>query len=569
MRHLYLDRNQSYGERIIGQESTWCGYMDYMMKLRAKSWMSDSSTFHMLMNKGSSVHVFCIKRRIMNEADATNIGVQCGDYQMVWIDSFGSNTTQGGYETLSVIEASLIEAKKIFNNKLESISLFSDAGSGYKTTQCLLGIRNISNAHGVQIKRWHFNASGEGKRWETDGHNTDIKSLRESAMRAGCPSTCATPDQEVHAQCFDGGIDGALPFKFDFNYDQMTPLNGKRTWDGLQAYHDFEFLDDGSIRAWKSFNIGNGKVFRRKDLDAMYDTTVTMPRANTSTFPQGCTSGSLCQPKTSTNTVFVPKKEKSEKRKRKLMMERGMKKKARLDTKVSSNKGMNDIEEEEFQPQYISDSTTNDIELDVLMGGGVVSFKSTSVIDNAIKQLIRAEVQKGIEKSGDRKSVFEIQDAINNVVPAFMQIDVQEIQNCISSILQKGNKPTDTKVEKVITNSNTPVGRLEIEKRQLDAGILKHCQSSMKSDDTKGYLFLAKYYHICLIDTDGKRRVIVGMKFDEGRRVWVAKAQLAQKHPYDDRFSQVIDDSNDCTDIPVGRALSKYIKEYNKETSEW
>ena len=153
MRHLYLDRNQSYGERIIGQESTWCGYMDYMMKLRAKSWMSDSSTFHMLMNKGSSVHVFCIKRRIMNEADATNIGVQCGDYQMVWIDSFGSNTTQGGYETLSVIEASLIEAKKIFNNKLESISLFSDAGSGYKTIQCLLGIRNISNAHGVQIKR--------------------------------------------------------------------------------------------------------------------------------------------------------------------------------------------------------------------------------------------------------------------------------------------------------------------------------------------------------------------------------------------------------------------------------
>jgi hypothetical protein len=35
---------------------------------------------------------------------------------------------------------------------------------------------------------------------ETDGHNTDIKSRRESAMRAGEPSACITPDSEAQAQ---------------------------------------------------------------------------------------------------------------------------------------------------------------------------------------------------------------------------------------------------------------------------------------------------------------------------------------------------------------------------------
>ena len=61
----------------------------------------------MLMTKGCSVHVFCIKKRMNNENDATDIGVKCGDYQIVWIGSFCSNNAQGGYETLCVIEASM------------------------------------------------------------------------------------------------------------------------------------------------------------------------------------------------------------------------------------------------------------------------------------------------------------------------------------------------------------------------------------------------------------------------------------------------------------------------------
>jgi hypothetical protein len=47
-----------------------------------------------------------------------------GDYVMLWIDSFGSNTTQGGYETLCVEESSLRKLKQLcpWADKIDSVS---------------------------------------------------------------------------------------------------------------------------------------------------------------------------------------------------------------------------------------------------------------------------------------------------------------------------------------------------------------------------------------------------------------------------------------------------------------
>jgi hypothetical protein len=82
--------------------------LDYMMKLRAKQWKADTALFHVMMVKGTSVHVFNFKGRI-NDDRWTELGakndqrdngssafvVEAGDYGMLWIDSFGSNTIQG------------------------------------------------------------------------------------------------------------------------------------------------------------------------------------------------------------------------------------------------------------------------------------------------------------------------------------------------------------------------------------------------------------------------------------------------------------------------------------------
>jgi hypothetical protein len=77
----------------------------------------------------------------LNNDAFTFILLQFGDYVIIWIDSFGSKTTQGGYETLCVEEASLCKLEELCL-WVEEINFFSDAGSGYKSSQALLGLRN-------------------------------------------------------------------------------------------------------------------------------------------------------------------------------------------------------------------------------------------------------------------------------------------------------------------------------------------------------------------------------------------------------------------------------------------
>jgi hypothetical protein len=112
-RHLYLDRKQGYGKIEVNRTSSFITKLDYMTKLRAKQYKADTSIFHLTMSKGYLVHVFYFKGRIVDERleemrsnDACTSMVQVDDYVMIWIDSLGSYTTQGGYETLCVEESS-------------------------------------------------------------------------------------------------------------------------------------------------------------------------------------------------------------------------------------------------------------------------------------------------------------------------------------------------------------------------------------------------------------------------------------------------------------------------------
>jgi hypothetical protein len=142
-RNLYLDRNQSYGEIELNRTSRFIAKLDYLLKLRAKQYKADTSTFHLVMSQGCSVHVFCFKGRIdderleeMRSNDACTSMVQVGDYVMIWIDSFGTDTTQGG--SLCVEESSLRKLKELCP-WVEEIDFLSDTRSGYKSSQTLLG----------------------------------------------------------------------------------------------------------------------------------------------------------------------------------------------------------------------------------------------------------------------------------------------------------------------------------------------------------------------------------------------------------------------------------------------
>ena len=79
-----------------------------------------------------------LSRKKMKEMDA-----KIGNKEIIHIDSFGSNTRQGGYETLCAEQAVLNKFPRKFFDLEEQYCYFcSDAGSGYKSAETILGLRS-------------------------------------------------------------------------------------------------------------------------------------------------------------------------------------------------------------------------------------------------------------------------------------------------------------------------------------------------------------------------------------------------------------------------------------------
>jgi hypothetical protein len=94
---------------------------------------------------------------------------------LIWIDSFVLNQI-GGNEPLWVQETSLRRLRALHPH-IEQVNFGSDAGSGYRSNYTRPSRRK-------EDERLHFNASREEKCSDIDGHNTDIKSRRDSVIRA-------------------------------------------------------------------------------------------------------------------------------------------------------------------------------------------------------------------------------------------------------------------------------------------------------------------------------------------------------------------------------------------------
>jgi hypothetical protein len=114
--------------------------------------------------------VFAVKERLSAEtlADLRPFDrfrdAEVRDYMMVWIDSFGSNTTQGGFETLCAQEAVLRQLKAL-RAHIQEVNFCSDAGSGVQI-----------NSDDSRPSRHKENNTDMCEEAAFHGHNTDIKS---------------------------------------------------------------------------------------------------------------------------------------------------------------------------------------------------------------------------------------------------------------------------------------------------------------------------------------------------------------------------------------------------------
>ena len=90
-------------------------------------------------------------------------------------------------------------------------------GSGYKKTQCILGMGNIFDKYCISVFCWNFNASGEGGILTTDGHNMAVKDQRKMSTKGKYVPVCTTTEMEVQAQCYNRVIVRSYPVDLAFD----------------------------------------------------------------------------------------------------------------------------------------------------------------------------------------------------------------------------------------------------------------------------------------------------------------------------------------------------------------
>ena len=74
-----------------------------------------------------------------------------------------------------------------------------------------MGLRHSKHTTDMKVEILHYNESGKGKIWETDGTNTYIRVLIEQEICDRKTYGYHTPTSELEAQTFNSKIRGYLP----------------------------------------------------------------------------------------------------------------------------------------------------------------------------------------------------------------------------------------------------------------------------------------------------------------------------------------------------------------------
>ena len=376
---------------------------------------------------------------------------------------------------MCVIQASLRELKND-DPALDKIgALIGDAGSGYKSNQAIVGMRNAKADTGVGVERWHFNASGEGKRNDTDGHNSFIKLHRRAAMRAGHPFGCTTPEREVQAANYNGGVPGTSSRLLQFGYDEMKAGVGAMM-PGIGSCHDFEYPGDGSIIARRTYGIGPGKLFTKEFLDKKYKDGVqgdTGARLSTHTdYPSEGLSVKLehsARRKQVSRAAVVARREerllKADQRAAAAKLEMEQRDPFRCRTcpqtfdraqgfgrhvchgpggprRVRDGISKRARATRRARPAVriaIAPPRPNTVAEFALrpMGHGLASQRESTFLDPYAEQILQEQYNLGVLNSGNRKGIFEMEEAVHRLVPWTIAPNRYRIGSWLSGYMKK------------------------------------------------------------------------------------------------------------------------------------
>ena len=248
------------------------------MKLRPLMKSETGGDFHMVMGKGDSVLVSGFSF-IGTEEQMRKIHAERGDAMLHHVVTVGGDTTQGGAEGYAAIFAQLAAVKK-FAPDAKSISIVSDAGSGFKSTACAFGLFWASHLGllpgKLKIVSWLYPAAGEVKLAETDGKMPMLKRRRWQAISAKAIVThkmpkaamATTPATNVACMKYNGGGKAETICMIDLGTPKARaarPHKKPITVAGISSIHYMEAETTG-VRVWHVAKIGPGKLISWEEI---------------------------------------------------------------------------------------------------------------------------------------------------------------------------------------------------------------------------------------------------------------------------------------------------------------
>ena len=445
----------------------------------------------------------------------------------------------------------------------------------------------------------HFPAGGEGKDKHTDGIMPAMKAHRKSAMRAGEPDNCVTPESEVIAQQYMGGLPGCIARVLDISYKEQKPL--RKNWKGIMSLHNFLHLPGGNIRCWRSYQIGPGKFCSSNWLDKMYHPS---PEDSKKMNCQGSTNCKLREVKckySDENDGIQYKLEKSATRKREEMRLRERHERASaaathaeaepVSAPNRKRKRRTKIEPEPFTlpaKHSLDDALTAFTEVE--MGHGLNNFRNASNIDPAAVVILEEQYQVGVVKRTNKKGMFDMHQACQQQLPSLLVPTLTEIGRWLQSRLSRDKKKDEGKKGR---GRRRNTAKSQSEKRQALASTISKAEADRRFIDDKfsREMFRNKYLGIILeydpadevdndiVDSDDSDnegelgaddveiRIVTDLLFDDDDERWYVQTDLAVESELDPDAMVPADsgDNNDLVNILIdSRAVGRYIKRYNE-----
>ena len=168
--------------------------------------------------------------------------------------------TQNWFAVLSIIEHTLQHIKAIKPEVTEAF-LRSDNAGCYHCGYLILSLPSLGDRVGITIKRYDFSDPQAGKD-VCDRRKAVIKSHMRRFINEGHDVRDAK-DMKATIESY-GGVKGCFAAVVRINTSMKTME--KHSMTGIQSLNNFSFEDNGSLKAWKAYNVGPGKLFASSQL---------------------------------------------------------------------------------------------------------------------------------------------------------------------------------------------------------------------------------------------------------------------------------------------------------------